>query len=94
MPENETREFQPELMPRRGEINAWLMTLAVTVGLFVLNQTLEIVPGWTWVFCGFLAFSAFSISLGNWMDRKTHILMDADSISFENGLRRVPFART
>ena len=89
MPENETREFRPELMPRRGEMNAWLMMLAATVGLFVLNQTLDIVPGWTWVFCGFLAFSAVSISLGNWMDRKTRLRLDADGISFENGLRRV-----
>jgi len=89
MPENKTREFQPELLPRRGEMNAWLMTLAATVGLFILNQTLEIVPGWTWVFCGFLAFSAVSISFGNWMDRRTYIALDADGISFENGLRRV-----
>jgi len=89
MPESETREFRPELMPRRGEMNAWLMTLAATVGLLFLNQTMNIVPGWTWVFCGFLAFSAVSISLGNWMDRKTHIALEADSIRFENGLRRV-----
>ena len=89
MSKSEIREFRPELIPRRGEVNAWLMTLAATVGLFILNQTLEIVPGWTWVFCGFLAFSAVSISLGNWMDRKTSVRLDVDGISFENGLRRV-----
>ena len=89
MLESEVREFRPELMPRRGEINAWLLAVAAAVGLLILNQTLEIVPGWTWVFCGFLAFSALSISFGNWMDRKTHIALEADGISFENGLRRV-----
>ena len=89
MPERETREFRPELIPRRGEVNAWLMTLAAAVGLFVLNQTLDVVPGWTWVFCGFLAFSALSISLGNWMDRQTRVRLEADGIRFENGLRRV-----
>ena len=89
MLESEAREFRPELMPRRGEVNAWLFAVAATVGLLILNQTLEIVPGWTWVFCGFLAFSALSISFGNWMDRKTHIALEADGISFENGLRRV-----
>ena len=89
MPESETREFRPELIPRRGEVNAWLMTLAAAVGLFVLNQTLDVVPGWTWVFCGFLAFSALSISLGNWMERQTRVRLEADGIRFENGLRRV-----
>ena len=89
MSESETREFQPELIPRRGEINAWLLAVAAMVGLLILNQTMNIVPGWTWVFCGFLAFSALSISFGNWMDRKTHIALEADGISFENGLRRV-----
>lgn len=89
MLESEVREFRPELMPRRGEINAWLLAVAAAVGLLILNQTFEIVPGWTWVFCGFLAFSALSISFGNWMDRKTHIALEEDGISFENGLRRV-----
>jgi len=86
---SETREFRPELMPRRGEMNAWLLAVAATVGLLVLNQTLDVVPGWTWVFCGFLAFSALSISFGNWMDRQTRVRLETDGISFENGLRRV-----
>ena len=89
MLESKVREFRPELMPRRGEVNAWLLAVAAAVGLILLNQTLEIVPGWTWVFCGFLVFSALSISFGNWRDRKTHIALGADGISFENGLRRV-----
>ncbi len=89
MSESEVHEFRPELMPRRGEINAWLLTAAAALGLFFLNQTLDIVPGWAWIFCAFLAFSALSISFGNWMDRKTRVRLDADGISFENGLRRV-----
>jgi hypothetical protein len=89
MLQNKPREFRPERMPRRGEVNAWGLAMATAVGLFVLNQTLDIVPGWTWVFFGFLAFSALSISFGNWMDRKTRLQLDTDGISFENGLRHV-----
>lgn len=89
MSENKTREFQPELMHRRGEMNAWLLTAAAVIGLLILNQTLDIVPGWTWAFCSFLVFSALSISFGNWMDRQTVIALEADGIRFENGIRRV-----
>ena len=89
MSESKVREFRPELMPRRGEVNAWLLAVAAAVGLLILNQTLDIVPGWTWIFCGFLAFSALSISFGNWMDRKTRIVLEVGGINFENGLRRV-----
>ncbi len=89
MAENEISEFHPELMPRRGEVNAWLLALAALVGLLILNQTLDIVPGWTWIFCGFLILSALSISFGNWMDRQTCIELMDDGIYFKNGLRRV-----
>ena len=89
MPENERREFRPELLPRRGELNAWILATVAVVGLLILNQTLEIVPGWTWFFCGFLVFSALSISFGNWMDRQTRIALEADGIRYESGIRRV-----
>ena len=89
MSDSKVREFKPELLPRRGEINAWLLAFTAVLGLFILNQTLEVVPGWAWIFCGFLAFSAASISFGNWMDRKTRIALETDGISFENGIRRV-----
>jgi len=89
MSESKPREFRSELIPRRGELNAWLFAVAAVAGLLILNQTLDIVPGWTWVFCGFLVFAALSISFGNWMDRRTRVVLEADGISFENGLRRV-----
>ena len=83
------REYHPELMPRRGEFNAWLLVIASFVGVFVLNQALDVVPGWTWIFFGFLMFSALSISFGNWMDRSTRIVLESDGIKFENGIRHV-----
>lgn len=83
--------FTPELLPRRGEINAWALSAAGAFGLYLLSlrQTL---PGWAWVFVGLLVFSALSISLGNWMDRKTFICLEADGVVFENGLRKTRLA--
>lgn len=89
MSQSEGLEFQPELIPRRGEVNAWLLSLAALIGIMLLNRALDFIPGWTWIFFGFLVFSALSISLGNWMDRKTRILLEPDGIRFENGIRRV-----
>ncbi len=36
-----------------------------------------------------LIFSAFIISLGNWMDRQTVIRMDDREVEYRNGLRQV-----
>ena len=89
MSDLETREFHPELMPRRGELNAWLLFAATGVGVFLLSRMMPVVPSWAWFFLGFLGFSALSISLGNWMDRKTLIVLDGNGIHFENGIRSV-----
>lgn len=84
----EQNSFSPELLPRRGEINAWVFALIATGGLVALHYWTQ-VPFWVWFFIAFLYFSALSISLGNWMDRRTHIQLSADGIAYENGLRRV-----
>jgi hypothetical protein len=82
------REFRPALLPRRGEWTAWGLFLTVSVTMFFL-QRISYAHAWAWLFWGFLLFSALSISLGNWMDRKTFIRLEVDGIRFENGLRRV-----
>lgn len=82
------QKFHPELVPRRGEINAWIFTALTAGGMFILH-TKQGVPSWTWIFLGFLAFSALSISLGNWIDRRATIVMEEKGIHFENGLRSV-----
>lgn len=88
MSESETREFRPELLPRRGEWTAWALTLVASVGMWFLNRN-GYIPAWAWIFWIFLLFSGASISLGNWLDRSTVIRLDAGGIRFENGLRRV-----
>ncbi len=88
MPENGTQEFHPELASRRGEINAWAFALLTAFGVFIL-QTNQKVPIWAWIFLVFLIFSAVSISLGNFIDRKSTIVMKENGVHFENGLRSV-----
>lgn len=88
MSENETREFRPELISRRGEWTAWVLALAASLGIWFLNRS-GYIPLWAWIFWAFLLFSGVSISLGNWLDRNSVIRLEADGIRFENGLRRV-----
>lgn len=87
MPSQE-KIFRPELLPREGERNAWLFALLAGFALGLLHQQ-GVVPVFSWIFVIFLLFSALSISLGNWMDRSTELRLDADGLSFGNGLRRV-----
>lgn len=80
--------FRPELLPRQGERNAWLFAAFSALALGILHFQ-GVVPLFSWIFVAFLLFSALSISLGNWMDRRTVLCLAADGVSFENGLRRV-----
>jgi hypothetical protein len=88
-PASEMREYRPELIPRRGEITAWVLFLVVGAVWFVLillHQRVAIpVP----LMAGFMFLAAGSISLGNWMDRKTRLRLNDHEIEFQNGLRHV-----
>ena len=88
MPDQENREFHPDLLSRRGEWTAWTLTLAASVGMVFRQQT-GYIPFWAWIFWGFLLFSGVSISLGNWMDRRTVVRLDSEGVYFENGLRKI-----
>lgn len=83
------REFRPELLPRRAELLAWLASIGLLIGLLLGTNRWGALPFTYWVFAGLIVFSAMSISLGNWMDRRSVIRMEADGIAFENGLRSV-----
>ena len=88
MSDRETHEFRPVLLSRRGEWTAWALALAASLGLWFLNRS-GYIPLWAWFFWAFLLFSSVSISLGNWLDRKSVVWLEPDGVRFENGLRRV-----
>lgn len=80
-------EFRPELLPRRGEIIAWILAMLVAVSWVLLTVT---AMPYSWVVpttAILLLLSALGISLSNWMDRNTVICIDPSGISFRNGLR-------
>jgi hypothetical protein len=84
-----SREYRPELLPRRGEIIAWGLSLVVAAAWFIVQRRSGSVPLAVPILEAFLLFSALSISLGNWMDRRTFIRLDGVGIAFQNGLRNV-----
>lgn len=88
----ENKEYHPELLPRRGEWLAWLTGTGLLIGLFLADRRLGDMALPYWIFAGLLIFFAMSISLGNWMDRRSLIRMGADGVAFENGLRSVRLA--
>ncbi len=83
------REYRPELIPRRGEAIAWIGVVLTGVTWAVLRfsnrQVVIMIP----VLFILLIFSAFIISLGNWMDRQTVIRMDDGEVEYRNGVRQV-----
>ena len=84
-----TQEFRPELASRRGEFFAWLVTMGMFVVLILGSRSWGSLSFLSWAFAIFLLFSACSISLGNWMDRRAVLRLDSDGVAFQNGLRSV-----
>lgn len=84
----ENKTYTPELAPRQGEYTAWGLALFSLVGLAILQFS-----GFSsWIvnfFVGFLFFAALSITLGNWMDRRTLLSLGAGGLTYTNGLRKV-----
>jgi hypothetical protein len=85
-------EYRPILLSRRGEWLAWSSTVLIVIAWVVLyirgSQVGFAVPLLTII----LLLSAMSISLGNWMDRRTVIYLDETGVSYQNGLRNVKMA--
>ena len=83
--------FRPKPGSRQGERNAWILTgfaIIVELVLFWRSGTL---PGWMSLIASFLFLSAILISLSNWIDRKTTLMVDSNGVEFRNGLRNVKF---
>jgi hypothetical protein len=84
-------EYRPELIPRRGEAIAWLGTLIVAVAIAILVITGNRVSFWLLILGVPLALVSIGISLGNWMDRHTVMQLSEQGVHYRNGLRRVEF---
>ena len=82
-------EFRPKLIPRRGELIAWLGSLIVGVGWVILAVFGPGVNLLILIVFILLSLVAASISLGNWMDRKTRLSLEPGGVEYHNGLRSV-----
>jgi len=86
---NTAQEFHPVLTNRNGEALAWLAALGLGAAAIALRG-----QGGVWIgslpyLAIFVGLIAASISLSNWMDRRTVLRLDAQGVFFTNGLRRV-----
>lgn len=80
--------YTPEIQSRRSELIAWSLAGASLVGLLILNLG-GVIYFWAIVFVAFMFFAAMSISLGNWMDRQTKLVIDDNGVFYTNGFRHV-----
>ena len=84
----DSQEYRPELIPRRGELVAWIMTMMAFTAWLAINQLgLPVSLGLKFL-AVFLGLAALAISLGNWMDRRTRLSLNSEGLSFDNGLRK------
>jgi hypothetical protein len=81
--------FRPETISRQGERNAWILTgFSLIVGLVIFWRA-STLPGWVTLLTLFLLLSSIFISLSNWVDRKTILILGPGGVEFHNGLRNV-----
>lgn len=86
-----SQEFRPIPPLRRGELIAWLST-ALIAGAWLLTFLIQTrVNLLLTLAVGLMGFIASAISLGNWIDRKTRIVISQPGIHFQNGLRNIFF---
>lgn len=82
------QEFHPELTSRTGERNAWILA-GVAVAAYLLIWRVSEPSTLLLITVGFLLLSATFISLSNWIDRKTILVLAPEGVKFRNGLRNV-----
>jgi hypothetical protein len=81
--------FRPVTIPRQGERNAWILTGFAVVIQAVLFWRSGKLLCWATLLSVLLMLSAFFISLSNWVDRKTVLILEPEGVIFRSGLRDV-----
>ncbi len=88
----EEKIFRPELAPRTGERNAWILAFLMVILWLIFRLTAWKLPFTGEVFVIFTLGAALLISFGNWVERKTVLVLTSRGVRFENGLRKVSLA--
>jgi hypothetical protein len=87
-----TRVFHPEKISRRGEATMWALAIVSLGAWILLRSSTTAASPWYTVFVLLLILSAASTTLGNWMDRKTVLILRPKGLDFRNGLRDIALA--
>ena len=83
------REFHPEKISSRGEVFIWVLAVISLAALTYLRSRVAGVSLWYTVFVVLMFLSGASTTLGNWMDRKTVLILRPGGLDFRNGLRDI-----
>jgi len=67
----------------------WVLAILSLAALILLRSRIAGVSPWYTVFVVLMVLSAASTTLGNWMDRKTVLILRPKGLDFRNGLRNV-----
>lgn len=81
-------EYKPILVSRRPEISAWLLTICL-VFLVVFSDFQGLTRVGLYLLLVFIGLSALMMSLGNWIDRHTALVIDHQGVRYSNGARGV-----
>ncbi|MEN8241285.1 MAG: hypothetical protein ABFS17_05150 [Chloroflexota bacterium] len=81
-------EYKPLLVPRRSEFTAWGLTLILTLVLILSSLEGRGKVGGVLLLV-FLVLSSATMSIGNWIDRKTYLRIGEQAVSYFNGAREV-----
>lgn len=90
--DSDEKIFTPELAPRNGERNAWILAFLMVVIWLVFRLTPWELPFTVEILMVFTLGAALLISFGNWVERNTILAIGNRRVRFENGLRKVSLA--
>lgn len=86
---NRQERYVPAPPNRRGEALAWLCALGIGIAGLVLTGRYGAAPCLTWQLLGIFILAGGAISLGNWLDSRTHVELSPQGIAYQSPLRRL-----
>ncbi len=84
--------YQPVPIPPRGEVVAWLFTLALAGLSGILLSRTGTLPFWAMLFTGLAFLLALSIRFSRWLEANTSISLTREGIHYTSPIRQHQFA--
>lgn len=87
-----TREYRPAPVSRKNELVSWGVAFLLISSVVLTSMQGQAVPLAITVLTVFVGLAAVVISFGNWMERKTILVVATGHIHYQNGVRRATLA--